>query len=329
MDAKDLHEDAIIIDGLQINRWSREVFDDMRKGGLTAVNATCAAWEGFRQTMDNIAEWKCWFRDYDDILIQVFTSDDVRRAKRENKTGISLGWQNTYPIEDRIEYLALFKSLGVNIIQLTYNTQNLVGSGCWETEDGGLSDFGRDVVDEMNALGILVDLSHVGPKTSQDAIEHSKRPVAYTHCGPAALKDHPRNKTDEQLRFIADRGGFIGYATYPPFMPQGPDSTVEHCVETLEYLIDLVGEDTIGIGTDFTQGQDAAFFEWLSHDKGNGRRLIPTRPGGVTIMPDGLRTIGDFPNLTRTMVERGWPEARIRKVMGENWLRVLQDVWGA
>ncbi|MDX1434503.1 MAG: membrane dipeptidase, partial [Gammaproteobacteria bacterium] len=223
----------------------------------------------------------------------------------------------------------IFKALGVGCMQLTYNTQNLVGTGCWESRDGGLSDFGRDVIDEMNALGILVDLSHVGPKTSAEAIEHSKKPVAYTHCAPAAFKDHPRNKSDEQLRFIADRGGFVGFATYPPFMAQGAEATVEHCVEVLEYLVDLVGEDTVGIGTDFTQGHDVTFFDWLSMDKGRGRRLVPRQPTGVTIMPEGLRTIGDFPNLTRTMHGRGWSESRIRKVMGENWLRVLGEVWGS
>ena len=328
MDDDALHNDAIIIDGLEICRWSREVFEDMRTGGLTAVNCTCAAWEGFRATVDNIAQWKRWFREHDDILLQVFTTEDIRRAKREGKTGIYLGWQNTYPIEDRVEYLGIFKALGVGVAQLTYNTQNLVGSGCWETHDSGLSDFGRDVIDEMNALGMLVDLSHVGPKTSRDAILHSAKPVAYTHCAPSSMLEHPRNKTDDELRFIVDRGGFVGYATYPPFMPQGPDSTVEHCVETLEFLVNLVGEDSVGIGTDFTQGQDAAFFDWLSSDKGTGRRLIPKRPGGVTVMPEGLRTIGEFPNLTRTMLARGWPEERIRKVMGENWLSFLKEVWG-
>jgi membrane dipeptidase len=329
IDAKALHDDAIIIDGLEICNWSRTVFEDMRRGGLTAVNCTCAAWEGFRATMDNVAQWKGWFREYDDILLQVFTTEDIKRAKAEGKTGIYLGWQNTYPIEDRIEYLAVFKALGVGVMQLTYNTQNLVGSGCWEPVDSGLSVFGRHAVDEMNALGILVDLSHVGPKTSQDAIEHSSRPVAYTHCAPAAFKDHPRNKTDEQLKMIADRGGFVGFATYPPFMAKGNDTTVEDCVETLEYLVNLVGEDTVGIGTDFTQEQDATFFDWLSMDKGTGRRLVPKRAGGVTLMPKGLRTIGEFPNLTRAMVDRGWPEARIRKVMGENWVRVLHEAWGA
>lgn len=329
MSVSALHDDAIVIDGLEICNWSRAVFEDMRAGGLTAVNCTCSVWEGIRGSLDNVAQWKTWFRDNDDILLQVFTGDDIRRAKAENKTGIYLGWQNTWGIEDRVDYLKVFKDLGVGVMQLTYNTQNLVGSGCWESEDGGLSDFGREVVAEMNAVGILVDLSHVGPKTSEDAIRHSTAPVAYTHCAPAGLLEHPRNKTDAQLRFIADQGGFVGFASYPPFMAQGDDATVEDCVDTLDYFINLVGEDTVGIGTDFTQDQDAAFFDYLSLDKSNARRVVPKRPGGVVKMPEGLRRIGDFPNLTAAMEKRGWPEPRIRKVMGENWLRVLKDVWGA
>ena len=177
MDPTALHDDCIVIDGLEISRWSRSVFEDMRKGGLTAVNCTCAVWEGVRGTMDNIAKWKRWFDENSDIILQVYSTNDIRRAKQEGKTGISLGWQNSYAVEDRLEYLQLFKELGVNTIQLTYNTHNLVGSGCWETVDSGLSDFGRDLIDEMNRLGMLVDLSHVGPKTSSDAIAHSKKPV--------------------------------------------------------------------------------------------------------------------------------------------------------
>lgn len=329
MDAAELHRDAIIIDGLEICRWDRPVFEAMRRGGLTAVNCTCSVWEGFEQTMHNVARWKQWFAEHDDILLQVHTTEDIHRAKRDGKTGIYLGWQNTYGIEDRLERLELFRDLGVRCMQLTYNTQNLVGSGCWETHDGGLSDFGREVVERMNALGILVDLSHVGPKTSEDAIRHSNKPVAYTHCAPSAFLDHPRNKTDEQLRFIVEHGGFVGFATYPPFMPKGDDTTVEDCVEVFEFLVNLVGEDSVGIGTDFTQGHDATFFDWLSLDKGYARRLIPRRSTGVTIMPEGLRTIEEFPSVTATMVRRGWPESRIRKVMGENWLRFLREVWGA
>ena len=148
MTNENLHKDALIIDGLVISKWSREVFADMRKGGLTAANCTCSVWEGIRGSMDNIAAWKRMFEANDDLILQVKTTADIVRAKKEEKTGIILGWQNTSGIEDRIEYLAIYKELGVNVMQLTYNTQNFVGSGCYESVDSGLSDFGRDVVDE-------------------------------------------------------------------------------------------------------------------------------------------------------------------------------------
>src|SRR5262249_4223048 len=154
----------------------------------------------------------------------VHKTSDIQRAKEEGKVGIILGWQNTSGIEDQLGYLQLFKELGVHVMQLTYNTQNLVGTGCYESRDSGLSDFGREVVDEMNRVGILVDLSHVGPKTSGEAILYSKKPVAFTHCCPAGLKKHPRNKTDEQLKLIADRGGFVGVTMYPWFLKRGNDS---------------------------------------------------------------------------------------------------------
>jgi membrane dipeptidase len=322
----DLHNDALVIDGLVISNWSRDIFADMRKGGLTAANCTCSVWEGIRGSMDNVAAWKRMFKDHDDLILQVKTSADITRAKQKGKTGIILGWQNTSGIEDRIEYLSIFKELGVNIMQLTYNTQNFVGSGCYESVDSGLSDFGRDAVDEMNRVGILVDLSHVGAKTSDDAIRHSKKPVAYTHCLPSGLKEHQRNKSDEQLKFIADRGGFIGVTMFPAFLRRGTNSTVVDYVEAIDYVINLVGEDCVGFGTDFTQDQDQAFFDWLVHDKGDGRELIAF---GEIINPLGMRTIGEYPNLTQEMLKQGWSEAKIRKILGENWLRVLKDVWGA
>ena len=324
----DLHKDAIIIDGLVISKWSRALFEDMRAGGLTAANCTCSIWDGFRDTMENIAQWKRWFREHDDILMQVFTTDDIRRAKAAGKVGIILGFQNTSAIEDRYGFLRLFKDLGVGAMQLTYNTLNLVGSGCWETRDLGLSDFGREVIGEMNAAGILIDLSHVGAQTSEDAILHSRKPVAYTHCCPMALKDYPRNKTDEQFRFIADRGGFIGVATYPPFLPKGPETTVEDCIDAIEHVINVVGEDGVGIGTDFTQDQPYEWFDYLIHDKGYARLVAPRRPKPPT-MPIGFATHGERGNLTAAMERRGWPETRIRKVLGENWLRVLGEVWDA
>ncbi|MFM9942138.1 MAG: dipeptidase [Hyphomicrobiaceae bacterium] len=319
-------DDAVRIDGLVIARFSRQVFEDMRKGGITAANCTCCVWHDFRTTMANIAQWKSWFDEHADLITQVQSAADIRRAKKEGRVGIILGWQNTSGIDDDISNLVLFRDLGVKVMQLTYNTQNLVGSGCWESRDGGLSDFGRDVVDEMNRLRILIDLSHVGPRTSDDAIRHSKVPVAYTHCCPM-LKEHPRNKTDDQLRTIAAASGFVGFASYTPFLPNGDGTTLDDCIAAMDYLINLVGEESVGIGTDWVQDQDIGFFRYLSADKGRGRPT--TRPyTKVPPMPKGLETLGDFGNFIPAMERAGWSETRIRRVLGENWLRFLGDVWG-
>lgn len=320
-----LHANAIVIDGLIIANFGREVFEDMRRGGITAANCTCSIWEGFRGSMDNIARWKRMFRDNADLILQVFDTRDIDRAKREGRTGVILGWQNITGIEDQIPFLQLFKELGVGVMQMAYNTQNLVGCGCYEKNDSGLSGFGHEVVAEMNRVGILCDLSHVGAKTSEDVIKASVKPVAYTHCLPAGLKQHPRNKSDEQLRFIAERGGFVGVTMFPPFLKRGAQSTIDDYVEAIEYCIAIAGEDQVGIGTDHTQGYGQEFFDWITHDKGYARKLTDF---GDVINPEGIRTIGEMPNLTAAMEKRGWKEGRIRKVIGENWVRLLKEVWG-
>ena len=320
-----LHQRLLVVDGLNISRFDRAVFEDMRRGGVTAANCTCSIWENFRDSMDQIARWQQHFRDHADLILQVRTAADIRRAHAEGRTGIILGWQNLSGIEDRLDYLGLFKALGVGVMQIAYNTQNWVGTGCYERHDGGLSEFGHEVIAEMNRLGILCDLSHVGAKTSEDVILASKQPVAYTHCLPAGLKAHPRNKSDAQLRFIAERGGFVGVTMFPPFLARGAASTVDDYVHAIEYVIDLVGEEQVGIGTDFTQGWGPEFFDWITRDKGRSRKLTEF---GEILNPQGLRTIGEFPNLTAAMQRRGWNETRIRRVMGENWVRVLGEVWG-
>ena len=241
-----LHDSLLVFDGLIISNWSEDVFRDMRRGGLTAANCTCCVWEGFTETMRNIARWNGWFRDYSELIVKAETVEEIRRAKAGNHTAIVLGFQNVSVFEDQIGAVSLFKELGVGIVQMAYNTQNLVGTGCDESRDGGLSDFGRDIVAELNRVGMLCDLSHVGPVTSRDVIIASRKPVCYSHCLPAALKGHPRNKSDEELRFIADRGGFVGVTMFPPFLPKGPDSTVDDYVAAIAYVVDWVGEDAVG-----------------------------------------------------------------------------------
>jgi membrane dipeptidase len=320
-----LHDEAVIIDGLIIARWDRSIFEDMRRGGLSAANCTVSVWEGFNDTVSNIADMKALIRENSELVSLVRTTADILDAKKNNKTGIVLGFQNAHAFEDNLGYIEAFADMGVRVVQLCYNTQNLIGTGCYE-RDGGLSGFGREAIAEMNRVGIMVDLSHVGGATSEEAILASKKPVCYSHCLPSGLKEHPRNKSDEQLRFIAAHGGFIGVTMFPPFLKRGIDATVDDYVEAIDYVIDLVGDDCVGVGTDFTQGYDKGFFDWITHDKGRYRKLTSF---GSIINPLGIRTIGEFPNLTAAMQKAGWREERIRKVMGGNWVRVFGQVWGA
>jgi len=320
----ELYQKSIIMDGLIIANWGEDIFKAMRVAGLTAANCTCSVWENFDQTIRNITKWNGWFRKFSHLITKAQTVDDVRAAKATGKTAIILGMQNTSAYEDQIGYVEILKQLGVGIVQMTYNTQNFVGSGCYESRDSGLSDFGHDIVAEMNRVGVLCDLSHVGPKTSRDTIDASKKPVAYSHCLPAGLKAHPRNKSDEELRYIAERQGFIGVTMFPPFLPKGTDSTIDDYIAAIDYVINLAGEDCVGIGTDFTQGYDEEFFNWITHDKGDGRKLTEF---GAIINPEGMRKIEDFPNLPHAMARAGWNSSKIEKVLGANWLALLERVW--
>ncbi|TMV83849.1 membrane dipeptidase [Thioclava sp. BHET1] len=323
--AKTIYQKSIVMDGLIISNWSGELFREMQNSGLTAANCTCSVWENFTDTIGNITQWNRWFRDYADHIVKAVSVDDIRKAKAAGKTAIILGMQNTSAFEDQVGYVEILKTLGVGITQMTYNTQNWVGSGCYESRDSGLSDFGREIVAEMNRVGMLCDLSHVGPKTSRDTIDASTKPVAYSHCLPSGLKAHPRNKTDEELRYIVDKGGFVGVTMFPPFLAKGPKADVADYVAAMDYVINIAGEDAVGIGTDFTQGYGQPFFDWITHDKGFGRRLTDF---GEVINPTGFREIRDFPNIADAMTEVGWSDGKIEKVLGANWLSLLNEVWG-
>ncbi|MGB7391840.1 dipeptidase [Marinomonas sp.] len=324
MNAAELHDKAIVIDGLICAKWNRELFEDMAKGKLTAANCTVSFWENFEGTVRNVVEMNQLIEANSDLLNKVYTTKDIHRAKAEGKTGVMMGFQNAHAFEDQIGYVQIFKDLGVGIVQMCYNTQNLVGTGCYE-RDGGLSGFGREIVAEMNRVGMLCDLSHVGPNTAKEVILESKQPVAYSHCLPSGLKEHPRNRSDEELRFIADHGGFVGVTMFTPFLRAGVNATIDDYVEAIRYIYNLVGEDAIGIGTDFTQGHGEDFFEYLTHDKGYARRL--TRFGEI-INPKGIRTVGEFPNLTEALLKGGFSERQVCKIMGENWVSLLENVWG-
>ena len=327
-DAASIHADAIVIDGLQCCDFDRSLLEEARRGGVTAINHAAILWENFRGGIDRVTEWNRLFDAHADIVIPIRGTADIRAAKSAGKLGIIMGWQNTSPLEDRLDYVAVFKALGIGVMQLTYNTQNYAGAGYLEKTDSGLTGFGRELVAEMNRMGVLCDLSHVGEVTAAETIEHSTQPCAITHCLPRALKDVPRNKSDSLFKKCADKGGVIGASLFAPGLAAGNDATVSDVVDAIAHLVDLVGEDHVAIGSDFSlnRPRPGPWQEWAAKDKGKARVL--TEFASATISkPKGFQRIDEFPNLTEEMHARGWTETRLKKILGGNWLRLLDQVW--
>ena len=332
--ARRLYDQAIVIDGLNVSNWdSPAVFRSLQAGGVTAINATIATWENYAETMDTIAGWLRRFGEYEDVLTLVRTVGDIRRAKQDGKVGIILGFQNATPIENDLDRLAVFHALGVRIIQMTFHERNLLGNGCYEPRDGGLSHFGVDAVRELNRLGVLVDLSHCGTRTTLDTIERSERPVACTHANARSYFDVPRNKTDEALKLMAKRGGVVGATAIAGFLRTGWESTVDDYVDAIDHLVQMLGIDHVAIGTDFTQDQPVSFWRYIGSQQGTKYPSVWTntaRPPAVNqpgLYPRDLETPDKLPNLAAALLRRGYSPADTTKLLGENWLRLFEAVW--
>ena len=325
-----LYEESVVIDGLNVSNWdSPAVYRSLDSGGVTAINATIVVWENYRETMDNLAAWTRRFRAHEDTLIQATSVTDILKAKDQGKTGVVLGWQNASPIENDLDRLALFYDLGVRIIQITYNERNLLGNGCYERADEGLSNFGVDAVKELNRLGILIDLSHVGDRTTLETAELSEQPVACTHANARSFFDHVRNKTDDALKLITERGGVIGANAFPPFLRKGFESTLSDYVDAMDDLVERVGIDHVGIGTDFTQDQPKAFFDWIFSQQGTKVQERPVPYPDPLLHPTGVETPDSLSNVARELASRGYRQEDIAKVLGGNWLRLFRQVWGS
>ena len=330
-DARKIYDEAIVIDGLSISNWESDaVFRRLRAGNITAINATVATWENFVQTMAHLSAWMRRFRERDDIL-QVKETADIYTAKEQGKTGIILSFQNASSIENELDRLGLFLALGVRVIQLTYHETNLLGSGCWERTDGGLSNFGVDAVREMNRLGIVIDLSHVGPKTTMDAIEMSEQPVAITHANARSFCGHPRNKEEDALKLLAEKGGVVGATSFANFLPRGFDSTVEDFVDAIDDMVERVGIDHVAIGTDSTHDQPLEFWHYIGSQQGT--KFPSTFADGsvpyteLSFQPKGIDSPAEFPNLAEALVNRGYSAEDITKLLGGNWMNLFERVW--
>ena len=314
-----LYDESVVIDGLNVSNWdSPAVFETLGSSGVTAINATLVIWEGYQQTLDSIAKWLRRFEEYRGVLTQVETVGDILQAKKDGKVGVIFGWQNASPIENDLGRLELFYELGVRIIQITYHERNLLGNGCFERRDEGLSSFGADAIREMNRLGILIDLSHVGDRTTLEAIETSEAPVAFTHANARSYHNHKRNKTDEALKLLAGRGGVVGATCIRTFLRNSFESTLDDYVAAIDDLVGKIGIDHVAIGTDYTQDQPAPFWRYIGAQQGTKYPSTfddgTNRFGEILLYPPDLDAPDKLPNLVAALIDRGYSPDDIRKL---------------
>ena len=320
-------DEFLIIDGLNVSNWESEnVYRDLNKGNVNAINATTATWENYSQTLDNIAVWYSKFNSRTDISL-IRKVDDIFKASDNGQVGIIIGFQNASPIENNLDYLYTFNELNVKIIQFTYHERNLLGNGCYERVDEGITNFGIDAIKIMNEVGILIDLSHVGIVTTMETIDYSEKPIAITHANPKSYHNVPRNKTDEALKLMASKGGIVGVTAIAPFLKKGNASTVEDYVDAISYTVDLVGLDHVGVGTDFTQDQPEEFWRYIGSQQGTKFPSTFTDVTTPSNYPINFETPDKFPVLIDTMGRKGFSSKEIAKILGLNWIRVFQEVW--
>lgn len=322
----ELHRKSIIIDGLSASRWGDpDVYRHLHEGGLTATNATIAVWEGTKQTMQAIGRYYKDFETYGEWIRPVTKIADIQAAKDEKRVGIIFGFQNSSPIEDDLDLVEVYHKLGVRVIQITYNDLNYVGAGCYEREDVGLSSFGVDLVKEMNRLGMVVDLSHVGYKTTMDAIEVSEQPVWFSHVNPMALHKHCRNKTDDQVKALIAKGGVVGANVFPAFLKRQYESTLEDFISVIDHWVEVAGVDHVAVGLDFTENQTEEWFQWLMAGKRKSSTVYPLKL--PLKLPEGITRADEMPNVTAALLNRGYTSEDVQKIMGLNVLRLFKQVW--
>jgi microsomal dipeptidase-like Zn-dependent dipeptidase len=313
----------VLIDGLQISNWDRPTLEETRAGGVSAVNATCAVWEGALQTVRNISDWYVMERDNSDLVSIATTVEEILSLAQQERLAVLLGFQNASPFEQDYTLVEVFHRLGVRIAQLTYNIQNHVGGSCYEPQDSGLTRFGHRIVEEMNRVGMLVDLSHVGERTSLDAVAASSRPVAITHANPRWFSDTPRNKSDEVIAAVTDRGGIIGVCFYPNVIG-GKETTLEAFCGMVVRLIDQVGVDHVAIGSDAARNWGPHHVEYLRDG-----RWKPREEAHWPEWPSWFTSPQDFPNVLAGLADAGLVESEIDAIAGGNWLRLFGQVFEA
>jgi len=336
------YDDAIVVDFLASPGYfnyplnpplNGEMIGNAVESGITAVNLTMNG-SDFASSVRNIAGWMERIERFPDAFLQVRTVDHLLQAKVEGKLGIVCGFQDTTPFEGELEPIETFLNLGVKVTQLTYNVRNLVGDGCLEPANGGLTRYGHSVVERMNEAGMIVDLSHCGQRTTAEGIAAASVPVAITHSGCNGVARHPRSKDDTELRALADNGGVIGIYLMP-FLTPGRVPLRDDVLNHIEHAIDVCGEDHVGIGSDLsTTPIDGSEDYWAAHREFVAGRIergvaAPNEDPDILFTVDDLNSHRRMELIADGLAQRGHTDDRIEKVLGGNWLRLFREIWRA
>ena len=306
-----------VIDALQYCNWSREIFEELRAGGVDAIHVTVAYHEELRELIGNLSQWNRWFEWHSDLICRGQWAEDISDAQASGRTAVFFGLQNPLPIGDDLGLVEILHQMGLRFMQLTYNNQSLLGAGHSEFEDGGLTRFGREVVAEMNRVGLVIDLSHAGPRTTRDAIEASQRPVAITHANPASWHKATRNIPDGTLTALFEREGMLGFSLYPHHLKNGSDCTLHDFCTMVARVAERHGTNQIGIGSDLCRGQPDQVVEWMR----TGRWAKPHK-GPIARFPDQpnwFQSAKDVSKIGEGLIDVGFAKTEVDAILGENW----------
>ena len=323
---------SLRIDNLQYANWSEKIFRQMREGGVHGVHVTISYHENFRETVLNIEAWNRWFEQFPDLIFMGRTAEDVRTAQKTNRTAIFFGFQNPSPIEDDIGLIEICHTLGARFMQLSYNNQSLLATGCYEAEDPGITRFGRQAIAEMNRVGLVIDMSHSAERSTLEAIEISQRPIAITHANPHDWHPALRNKSHTVLKALTDKGGMLGFSLYPHHLRDGTGCTLESFCEMIAETGAKYGAHNLGIGTDLCQDQPDSVVTWMRNgrwskemDFGEGS----ASNAGFPPMPNWFEDNRHFDNIQEGLLKTGLSAQEVAGIMGENWLRFYEHNFGA
>ena len=318
----------MLIDGLQYARWSEKIFRQMREGKVDAVHVTVAYHEGFRETILNFEKWNRWFERHPDLIIKGHWAEDIDIARKTGRTAIFFGFQNPSPIEDDIGRIEIAHTLGARFMQLTYNNQSLLATGCYEENDAGITRMGRQVIREMNRVGLVVDMSHSADRSTMEAADKSERPIAITHANPWEWAPALRNKKRDVIRAVTENGGMMGFSLYPHHLKDKSDCMLDGFCEMVARTAEEFGVEHFGIGSDLCQDQPDSVVDWMrtgrwtkEADYGEGTAENP----GFPEMPEWFRDNRDFRNIASGLRKVGMSKDEIDAIFGGNWYRFFAD----